>query len=303
MKKFFTTMAVLAAASALAIAQPPQGGRPQGGRPAGGGMPQFRMPEKPSDPSFETKDVNMTSRGKLLYGLAVIPKDGPAKKPAIIMSHGYGGTGQGFWGQMTELGKAGYICLALDLQGGGRMGSKSEGKTTEMSIFTEKENLHDALNELKTWDCVDTDNIFLLGESQGGCISALLAPEVQKEIKAICLVYPALCIPDDARKIYKSKADIPDEVNFMGMNIGRAYYEPIYDFEIFDVIPAFEKDVLIVHGTNDQVVPISYSDKASKLYKNCEYHIIEGGGHGFFGEQKTACDKFVSDFLKKELAK
>lgn len=307
MKRFITTFLAVAAASILAIAQPPQGGgfpgggQRQGGRPQGG--MQFRMPQKPTDASFETKDINITSRGKKLYGLAVIPKGGPAKKPAIIMSHGYGGTGQGFWSQMTELGKEGYICLALDLQGGGRMGSQSEGATTEMSIFTEKQNVLDALNEIRTWDCVDTENIFLLGESQGGCVSAILAPEVQDKIKAICLIYPALCIPDDARALYKTKEDIPEVVNFMGMDIGKNYYAPVLDYDVYSVIPAFEKDVLIVHGTNDQLVKVTYSDKAASLYKNCEYHTIEGGGHGFFGEQKVTSDKYVSDFLKKEIAK
>lgn len=265
-------------------------------------MPQFRMPEKPSDPSFETKDINIISAGQRLFGVAVIPKGGPAKKPAIIMSHGYGGNGQGFYSQMSSLAKEGFICLAIDFCGGGRM-SQSEGDTRKMSVLTEKQNLLDAVKEVLSWDEVDPNNLFLLGESQGGCVSAITAPEVQDKVKAICLIYPAFCIRDDAHKIYPTKADFVDEVNFMGLTIGRKYYEDIYDYDVYSVFPKFEKDVLLVHGDKDQVVNISYSEKAYPLYKSCEYHVIPGGGHGFFGDQKTQCDKYVYDFLMKEIAK
>jgi len=311
MKRVLSTIAILLTGSLLAFAQPPQGqggfppqgmgpGAPQGQAPQGGF--RFQTPEKPSDPSFETKDITITSRGKKLFGVAVIPKGGPAKKPTVIMSHGYGGNCQGFYGQMAELGKAGYVCYAIDFQGGGRV-SQSEGDSKEMSIFTERENLIDVIDAVRTWSFVDPENIFLVGESQGGCVSALTAPRVQDKIKAIALVYPALCIPDDAKALYKSPADIPEEINFMGLNIGKAYYENVIDFDIYSAISGFKKDVLIVHGDKDGLVNISYSRKALPLYDNVEFHVIPEGGHGFFGELKTMSNNYIADFLKREIAK
>lgn len=263
---------------------------------------QFREPEKPSDPSYETKEITVQSRGMKLYGVATFPKNGKAKNPAVIMSHGYGGNGMGFYSQMDALSKEGYICYAIDFQGGGRV-SKSEGKTTEMSIFTEKQNLLDVLEAVRGWEGVDTDNVFLLGESQGGCVSAITAPEVSDKIKAICLIFPALCIPDDGRALYKTVADIPQSVNVMGMEIGRAYYEPIHDYDVYPVIEKYQGPVLIVHGTDDQLVKVSYSERASKLYKDCEFHTIQGAGHGFWGESKATSDKYVADFLRRQLAR
>lgn len=265
-------------------------------------QPQFRAPQKPSDPAFETKEMTIESAGQKLYGIACIPVSGPAKKPAIIMSHGYGGNSMGFYEWMAQLAKEGYICYALDFCGGGRV-SQSEGDTRQMSVLTEKQNLLDALQELRSWDCVDLDNVFLLGESQGGCVSAITAPEVQDQVKAIVLKYPAFCIRDDAHKFYPTRADLPEEVNFMGLNIGYKYYDDIYDYDVYSVFPAYEKDVLLIHGDKDQVVNISYAEKAVPLYKNCEYHVLPGAGHGFWGEQEQECRDLVSAFLKKEVSK
>lgn len=289
------SLAALVIAAASVSAQNPQAGRPAG-------MGQFRMPEKPSDPAFETKEISIDSRGLKLYGVAVIPNSGPSRKPAVIMSHGYGGNHMGFYNQMAELAKAGYVCYAIDFQGGGR-GSKSEGSSREMSIFTEKQNLLDVIDAVRKWDCVDPDNLILLGESQGGCVSAITAAVVKEKIKAIALIFPALCIPDDARTLYKTKDDIPAEINFMGLEIGKAYYENLLDYDVYNVIKDFDKDVLIVHGSDDQLVKQRYSDKAAEIYTHCEYHVIEGAGHGFYGEQRETSDKYVFDFLQKETNK
>lgn len=295
MRRIIISLAVLVIATATVYAQNPQAERPAG-------MREFRMPEKPSDPAFETKEITIDSRGMKLYGVAVIPNSGPSRKPAVIMSHGYGGNHIGFYSQMAELAKSGYVCYAIDFQGGGR-GSKSDGSTREMSIFTEKQNLIDVIDAVREWDCVDPDNLFLLGESQGGCVSAITAPEVKEKIKAIALIYPALCIPDDARALYKTKDDIPAEITVMGIEIGKAYYENLLDYDIYNVIKDFDKDVLIVHGSDDELVKQRYSDKAAEIYTHCEHHIIEGAGHGFYGEQKERSNKYVFDFFQKEIKK
>ena len=59
---------------------------------------------------------------------------------------------------------------------GGNLHSKSGGKMTEMSIFTEREDLDAVIDAVASLPEVDPDNLFLLGESQGGCVSAITAP-------------------------------------------------------------------------------------------------------------------------------
>lgn len=277
--------------------RPPQGGRP-GGAPQG--MPRQMTP--PTGDNFEMKEIHVQSAGNDIYGEAYIPK-APGKHPAVILSHGFGSTLTGFYSLIPALVAEGYVCYCYDFSGGGR-GSRSTGKTTDMSIFTERQNLIDVLNAVRGWDSVDPSRVFLLGVSQGGCVSAITAPKVQDKIRAILLIYPALCIPDDARALYKTVADIPETVNFMGMEVGKAYYEGTVDpsYDIYADILPYDKDVLIVHGTNDSLVKPEYSAKASNVYKNCELHLIFGAGHGFnTPEQQALYHQYVLDFLKKEM--
>lgn len=95
MRRIIISLAVLVIATATVYAQNPQAERPAG-------MREFRMPEKPSDPAFETKEITIDSRGMKLYGVAVIPNSGPSRKPAVIMSHGYGGNHIGFYREQKE---------------------------------------------------------------------------------------------------------------------------------------------------------------------------------------------------------
>lgn len=260
-----------------------------------------RQWQAPSDPSYEMREIPCVSDGNRLYGEAFIPRT-PGKHPAVIMSHGYGATHAGFYPMIDTLAKAGYVCYCYDFAGGSRF-SRSEGRTEEMSIFTERQNLLDVIDLVRSWDFVDPESVFLLGESQGGCVSAITAPYVSDKIQSIVLVYPALCIPDDGFALYPTIESVPDTVTFMGMRIGRPYYERFYDgFDIYKEIAGYQGDVLIIHGTEDGLVKPEYSAKASNVYANCEFHLIFGAGHGFRKPEHSAqYHAYVFDFLSKQM--
>lgn len=260
-----------------------------------------RMNTPPSDPAYKVEKRSCTSAGNKIYGEAFIPV-APGKHPAVILSHGYGGTHSGFYVLADKLAKAGYVAYCYDFAGGSPR-SQSEGRTEDMSILTERQNLEDVLDMVRGWDCVDKKNVFLLGESQGGCVSAITAPYVKKKINAILLTYPALCIADDGYALYPTLADVPETVNFMGMNIGKPYYELYYKgYDIYKELSGYQGDVLIVHGTEDTLVKPEYSARASNLYKNCELHLIFGAGHGFRGpEQVELYHGYIMDFLQRHL--
>ena len=189
--------------------------------PAFAQRPAPRQAQAPADPAYEMREIACVSAGNRLYGEAFIPRSA-GKHPAVILSHGYGASHTGFYPMVDTLAKLGYVCYCYDFAGGSRSG-RSEGRTEDMSIFTERQNLLDVIEMVRGWDCVDAESVFLLGESQGGCVSAITAPYVADKIKAILLVYPALCIPDDAFALYPKRENIPDAVTFMGLHIGRAY--------------------------------------------------------------------------------
>ena len=301
MKRILSLLTLCVLATSLAYSQPGNG-NPFGNMSREEVEELFKkMNTPPSDPSYRMEVVGCVSDGNQLYGEAFIPV-APGKHPAVILSHGYGGTHHGFYAMADKLAKAGYVAYCYDFAGGSPR-SQSEGKTEETSIFSQRQNLKDVIDMVRSWNFVDKKNVFLLGESQGGCVSAITAPYVKKKINAILLTFPALCIPDDGFALYPTLADVPETVNFMGMNIGKAYYDKFYDgFDIYKEIAGYQGQVLIVHGTEDSLVKPEYSAKASNVYKNCELHLIFGAPHGFYMPQHVELyHGYVMDFLKRNL--
>ena len=258
-------------------------------------------PMPPTDPAYDMQVIGCTSDGHRIYGEAFVPK-APGRHPAIILSHGYNSTHHGFYSFVDTLAKAGFVCYCYDFAGGSPR-SQSEGRTEEMTLFSERQNLIDVVQMVRSWDCVDPDRVFLLGESQGGCVSALAAPHVADQIRGILLIFPALCIPDDGFAMFPTLADVPDTVSIMGMTLGRVFYEPFYDnYDIYQDIAGYQGDVLIVHGTEDSLVKPEYSAKASNVYDHCELHLIFGAPHGFWKpEDKALYHGYVLDFLNRHL--
>ena len=104
---------------------------------------------------------------------------------------------------------SGFAAYCFDFYSGCK-GSKSGGTMLEMSVFTEQDDLSAVIENVKTLDVADQENLFLLGESQGGCVVGIAAPRHQDDIRAMVQYYPAYSIPDNARKRFASVSEIPN---------------------------------------------------------------------------------------------
>ena len=255
----------------------------------------------------KTKDYKYKSftlkvkRGKnTIYGKIFLPKTKKKKKyPTVIYSHGFGGSYEYGLDYAKALAKKGYAVYCFDFCGGSP-DSRSSGSTLDMSIFTEQKDLEAVLKSLKKKKYVDEKNIFLLGTSQGGAVSAITAAEHQKEIRGLILFYPAFVLVDHAKAEFKSVDEIPDKYYFMWMNVGKTYFKDLLDYDIYEDIKAYKKKVLIVHGDADDIVPLSYSRKAVKTYSSANLKVIKGVGHGFDGAEEDKAIKYMLSYLKKQ---
>ena len=45
---------------------------------------------------------------------------------------------------------------------------------------------------------------------------------------------------------------------------------------------------------------MSYSDRAAKAYKDAEFHVVKGGGHGFQGKTFEQAMGFIDGYLEKK---
>ena len=136
-------------------------------------------------------------------------------------------------------------------------------------------------------------------QSQGGLVAALLAASRPEDVRGLALLYPALVIPDDARERYADESDIPETSQMFGTPVGRVYFTDILQMDVYDEIGNFDKNVLIVHGSNDSIVPISYSERAVEVYPSAELIVMDGAGHGFYGVDRDNAAMDIVEFLQQ----
>lgn len=214
-------------------------------------------------------------------------------RPIAIVAHGFNGTyhyGRNYFDVMQKLG---YQCYAFDFPCGS-VNSRSDNNTLNMSILDEQSDLRAIVNYFHSQG---HQHIVLIGESQGGLVSALTAAQMKDKISQLVLVFPALCIPENWRARYPKLSDIPEVTELWGVKMGRRFFEEIHNMNTFKVIGKYRGPVLIVQGDKDQVVLIEDSKRAQKLYKDAHLHIIPGAGHGFkpkeFQEEAEQLEKFL----------
>ena len=209
-------------------------------------------------------------------------------------------------GYARLLAEIGYLAVTFDFCGGGIM-SRSGGRTQDMTVLTEKEDLLAVIRFLQRQPYVDAGSLSLLGCSQGGFVSAMVAKELQAGIASLLLFYPALCIPDDARKgqmmfFHFDPQNIPDILGRFPMKLGGDYARSVIDMDAFAEISGYSGRTLYLHGTEDKIVDISYARKARELYPNCRYRELLGAGHGFRGSYDQEACELLKSFMSADPA-
>ncbi len=250
--------------------------------------------------SYETRELYAERDEMKIYGVAYISQGAGEKMPAVIFSHGFGGNYQVGTQYAEALAAKGYVVYCFDFCGGSP-GSRSDGSTLEMSLFTEQSDLEAVIRMMQNQPFVDSGNIFLMGTSMGGAVSAITAAAHEEEIQGAILLYPAFVLVDDAKERFDSAADIPDTYYHMWMTVGRTFAEDLLDYDIYEAISAYKKDVLLIHGDADSIVPLSYSERALEVYDSARLEILSGAGHGFYGSDAEQAITWILEYLNTHI--
>ena len=245
------------------------------------------------------QDWNINQDGVNIYGRLYLPKNLSGKKKAVILSHGLAGNYRDVTKYAQYLAGRGYVAYAFDYPGGAKNGCSTGGGQLNMSIFTEEQNLKTVLNAVRYRSDVDRNQVSLLGESQGGAVSAMLASKYPKEVKSLILLYPAFSITDYAQAAFKSINRVPDTLNLFGFTVGKNYFAKLFNYDLLKSATKYNGPVLIMHGTDDIIVPETYSEKANKKFKHSKLYIFKHAGHDFKGKYVTRANRLITDFLKK----
>jgi pimeloyl-ACP methyl ester carboxylesterase len=234
-----------------------------------------------------------------IYGELSRPRGIGGRRPIAIVSHGFNGTHFFARDYYDALASLGWMTYGFDFPCGS-IYSRSDNNTMNMSVLDEESDLRAVINYFRNCPDVNPDSIMLIGESQGGLVSALTGAQKRDEVCGMVLIYPALCIPDNWNGRYPKVKDIPDTTRVWGVPLGRRFFTELRGLDPFRGMKKFTHPVLILQGDADVVVSVDQSRQAAKTYPDARLHIIHGAGHGFKPQERLEAIEEIKKFIRKE---
>lgn len=231
-----------------------------------------------------------------VFGKVYLPQDSTGRKPVLIYCHGLGQTGDESDALCRLAAGKGYVAYSFDFRSGSPR-SRSSDLPAGMSVETERKDLELVLNRIRKESFTDKGKVFLMGHSQGGLVAALVGASFRREVAGMILLAPAFNIPDSGRELYPKPRDIADSTQFVTMVVGKRYFTDIRNLDPYKWLHRYDGDVLLVHGQADQVVPVSYSDRAAEIFQNVDYQVLPGVGHAFTGAAGKKLNALVGAYL------
>ncbi len=233
-----------------------------------------------------------------------MPKGNMGKCPLVIVIHG-------FTGHMEErhitavsglFNQMGLATLRVDMYGHGN----SDGKFENHTLYKWINNAIAVIDYARSLHFV-TD-IYLCGHSQGGLTVMLAAALKHESIKGLIPLSPAIMIPEGARKgdllgMHFNPEEIPDRVllEHNGMELNGNYVRVAQTIDVDAAIKRYTGPVLIVHGDQDEAVPIQFSMDAAKQYKDATLSVIKGDTHCYDNHLDLVLEA-VRNWMRKQIS-
>lgn len=175
---------------------------------------------------------------------------------------------------------AGFATLRFDLYGHGTSG----GEFRKHTIWKWISNTMAVIDH-----CLELGytEVYLSGHSQGGLVAALVAGMETDRIRGLILRAPAFMIPQCARdgNLLGQRIDpdhIPDSLpTIKGLTLDGNYVRVAQTIRVEDAADRFRNPVLILHGDEDDTVPLADSHRMAQLYRNCKLTVIAEETHHF----------------------
>ena len=220
---------------------------------------------------------------------AVLERPNKDRCPLVIVLHGFTSSkDKGHTVAACEaMREAGFATLRFDLYGHGESG----GAFKDHTLYKWISNTLAVMDWARSLDFV-TD-LYLSGHSQGGLTAALVGGMAPDRVRGLILRAPAFMIPRCAREgsmlgFTFDPLRVPDETGIMkGLTLGGNYIRVAQTIRAEEAIDRFPGAVLLLHGDEDDLVPLEESRAAAKRYAHCDLRVIPGETHHFdrFPEQ------------------
>ena len=277
---------------------------------------------------MNTKRFTVDNDGMKIQGIAYLPANStdPAqvkKSPAIIMSHGYLSNLHNFEYFATQFAMIGYnvftfnFCCGSDETDPELM---SDGTTTNLCIEGEISDLIAVYNYVSTRDYVKSDEIILWGESQGAFVSGLSAARLQEKISKLVMIFPAVCIPDHARRGTLGGANYdpknpPELIYTERAMLSKFFVDDVKDMDAYSELAKYKGATLLIQGTCDSIVVPEYQYIVKKEFDltdsienenaqitnsnhRLKLQMVRGMDHYTGGEHKEALKDSIRYFIE-----
>lgn len=187
--------------------------------------------------------------------------------------------------------------LRFDFSGHG----DSDGQIEDMNVLSQLEDANAALQYVK--NIAGVKNIYLIGHSQGGVVTSMLAGYYPDVIAKEVLINPAATLVDDAKigtcwGVDYDPNHVPDEVKLAPFTLKSFYFRTAKFLNIYDVAQAFTNPALVLTGSNDEIVNNYASRHYHAVLPNNEFHILQGGNHNM-DDVRDELNDLILKFLTK----
>jgi pimeloyl-ACP methyl ester carboxylesterase len=235
--------------------------------------------------------------------------DSTGDGPPLVLLEGMGGDIPGWRRNIPTLATR-HRVVAYDHRGNGRSPMPDEPVT--MDVFVE-----DAIAMI---DATGAERAHLYGQSFGGMVAleaALTHPDRVRSLVLACTnagprrathspVRAAKSRPYELLYSERFPREHPDHVA-EDLRVGsqtpqqpharRRQWEAMQDWDAWDRLVAITCPTLILHGTEDRLVPVENARRMAARIPGAKLALLEGAGHLYHSEQPDAADTAVLAFL------
>lgn len=209
----------------------------------------------------------------------------------IVFCHGFAWHKEGeepFVKAAEILNKKGFSTLLFDFRANG----KSSGDSTkDFTLSGQQIDITTAVKCLQENGC---KTIYLAGASFGGGAATLYATSHQKNIEKLLLANPSLDYKRSAQRHFGPFMDIFEKQGFIETGkrkykLGKKLFDEMQTFVPFEDLKKWQKDLLIIHGDKDSLIPhqlvVGIFEELTNPHKKLS--LIIGSDHGFHQEPFT----------------
>jgi len=246
---------------------------------------------------MEEKIFFKNSRNEKLVGLlSIVGKD---KVAVLCHGHSSGKNNKTFQAVVPVLNSQGISTFRFDFYGNG----ESDGKFEESDL---SESIDDTLQAIKLVKEGSFKKIILVGSSFGGLNSNITA-SMSRDLHALILKSPVSDYSEvflnrygeSGMKKWKQRGQIlynPEDSR--GLKLNYSFVQDYRKYDAYKTAGQIKIPVLIIHGSADEIVPMSQSQKLVKLIPNAKLVLVKNSDHRYTEDKKfKQMIKLISDFI------